>query len=116
MDRNQAEQEESGGVPSSSKRLPISQFRRAEDGMALPTRNNPIPGSKKKGHSQKNAECPPPHQREGGGCGVATGRGGKGPKPPLPPQRFPVVRETTAIHCAEKKQQPSLLLQDSCLS
>lgn len=50
MDRNHAKQEESGGAPSSSKRIPVSQFKSAEDGMALPTRNNPnnpIPGTKK---------------------------------------------------------------------
>lgn len=47
MDRNHAKQEESGGATSSSKCLPVSQFKSAEDGMALPTRNNPIPGTKK---------------------------------------------------------------------
>lgn len=92
MDRNQAEQEESGGVPSSSKRLPISQFRRAEDGVALPTRNNLIPGSKERPLPE---ECGVPTPTSEGRRGLRGShrQGREGPKTPT---------ATPAVPCSKR--------------
>lgn len=86
--------------------------------MALPIFQDPFPGTKKTTPRRvvHPTPTPPPHQREGGGCGVTTGREGEGPGLPTLTPAVPCSRRDSCNPLCRGETEASLLSQDSCLS